>query len=188
MRAVFLDRDGVINKKAPNGYYITSWQEFEFLPGVAEAIRRLNQHGFKVIVVSNQRGIARGMMSEEELQEIHRRMLTALERSAARIDAIYYCPHDQGECRCRKPEVGLFRAAERDFPGIAWEESFLIGDSWEDMEASRRLGCKGVLIQHGERGSALAYPEEAPPVEGVAGSLLEAVTRYVAPTASDSEP
>lgn len=188
MRAVFLDRDGVINKKAPNGRYITSWQEFEFLPGVAEAIRRLNQHGFKVIVVSNQRGIARGMMSEEELLEIHRRMLAELERSAARIDAIYYCPHDQGECRCRKPEVGLFRAAEGDFPGIAWEESFLIGDSWEDMEASRRLGCKGVLIRHGEEGSSRTPWHEASPIEGVAGSLLEAVTRYVIPAAAHSEP
>jgi len=188
MRAVFLDRDGVINKKAPDGLYITSWQQFELLPGAAEAIRLLNRLGFKVIVITNQRGIARGMMTEQELREIHEKMLRELERSAARIDAIYYCPHNEGECRCRKPEVGLFLEAQRDFPAIALEESYVIGDSRTDMEISKRLGCKGILIQPTREASTPNPGPEALPVVGRAPSLLDAVTRYLAPLNADSNP
>jgi len=174
-----LDRDGVINRKAPNGFYITSWKEFEFLAGVSEAISLLNRSGFKVIVISNQRGIARGMLTQQKLQSIHRKMLASLVGSGARIDAIHYCPHNEGECRCRKPEIGLFLKAQRDFPEIVFEESFVIGDSWRDIEASKTLGCKGLLIQ--QRQVSAKTEVESLPIDGQASSLLEAVKRYVIP-------
>jgi len=98
-RAIFLDRDGVINKKAPEGDYVKNWDEFQFLPGVKEAIRKLNEKGFLVIVVSNQRGIAKGVMTEDDLKKIHARMKEELRKERAVIDGIYYCSRYQGPLR-----------------------------------------------------------------------------------------
>jgi len=94
-KCVFLDRDGAINKKAPEGDYIKNWSEFKFLPGVKEAIKRLNKASFLVIVITNQRGIAKGLMTEEDLKDIHTKIIEELKKSGARIDGIYYCPHDE---------------------------------------------------------------------------------------------
>src|SRR5215470_16810871 len=94
-RAVFLDRDGVINRKAPEGAYITCWEDFQFLPGVAEAIALLNKAAWSVIVVSNQRCVALGLLTKAELEEIHRRMSHELVRAGARLLDIYYCPHEK---------------------------------------------------------------------------------------------
>ena len=103
---VFLDRDGVINRKLPEGRYVTRWEEFELLPGVAETIAGWNRLGRRVILVSNQRGVALGLMTETELQRIHDRLRAQLARDGARLDAIYYCPHHRDECECRKPRTG----------------------------------------------------------------------------------
>lgn len=101
-RAVFLDRDGVINRKAAEGDYIKSWSEFEILPGVVSSIKRLNEEGFLVIVISNQRCVARGIITEDELNEIHENMKEELAKKGAIIDDIYYCPHDiKDRCDCR---------------------------------------------------------------------------------------
>ncbi len=168
MRTVFLDRDGVINQKPPPGRYVTSWPEFRLLPDAPQAIRLLNQAGFRVIVVTNQRGVARGLMTDTAVQDIHRRMLDALSDTGARLDAVYYCPHEEGACDCRKPGPGLFEQARSAFPDITFQDSFVIGDSDRDLEAGRRLGARLIRIGH-----------TAAPDELSAPSLLEAVIRHV---------
>ena len=102
-----MDRDGVINEKAPPGGYITSHQQFRLLPQAVEWIRLFNALDFLVIVVTNQRGVARGLMTEAELALIHQKMHHELAKHGARIDDIFYCPHDVDSCECRKPKPGM---------------------------------------------------------------------------------
>src|ERR1700758_152936 len=114
-KAVFLDRDGGINRKAPEGQYITRWADMQFLPGVEEAIALLHRAGFAVIIVSNQRCVAKALISNAELEELHYRMLEHLASSGASIDAVYYCPHDpQDSCPCRKPAPGMILQAAQE--------------------------------------------------------------------------
>lgn len=179
VRVVFLDRDGVINRAAPQGDYVKGWEEFEFLPEVHEAIRLLNENAFRVIVVSNQRGVSLGRMKEEDLATINSRMQAELRKAGARIDGIYYCPHDYNRCRCRKPDVGLFLQAQHDFPEIDLSTAFVVGDSASDMEAGHRLGCKNILIA-GENSSVRGeVAEKSLQVDYVARSLWEAVTSFL---------
>lgn len=145
-KAVFLDRDGVINRKAPEGQYVTRWEDFHVLPGVVEGISLLNRAGFCVIVVTNQRCVAKGLLTAADLEKIHQQMSTLLARSGATIDAIYYCPHEVEQfCNCRKPASGmLFEAAiSRD---IELPASWMIGDSDIDVEAGKNAGCRTVLL------------------------------------------
>jgi D-glycero-D-manno-heptose 1,7-bisphosphate phosphatase len=143
---VFLDRDGVINRKPASDDYVKSWDEFEFLPGVLEAIATLHRHGFRIIVVTNQRGIALGRFTEADLKVIHHRMVEVISRPGGSIDAIYYCPHDYDCCDCRKPQGGLFFRAQQDYPDISFSESTMIGDSLTDMQAAERIGCRKILV------------------------------------------
>jgi D-glycero-D-manno-heptose 1,7-bisphosphate phosphatase len=145
-RAIFLDRDGVINQKAPEGHYVTKWEHFEFLAGAGEGIAKLKQHGFTIIVVSNQRCVAKGIISIPELETLHERMRGKLAESGAIIDRIYYCPHETDErCSCRKPEPGmLVRAAKEN--EVDLRESWMIGDSKADIEAGRAAGCKTAYL------------------------------------------
>ena len=147
VRTVFLDRDGVINRKLPEGQYVTAWQHFELLPGVPEAIARLNQAGLRVIVVTNQRGIALGLYSPSDVDHIHIQLNERLAQSAAHIDGFYFCPHDKRECNCRKPLPGLFEQAQKDFPDIQPETSLIIGDSLSDIEFGKNLGLKTIFIE-----------------------------------------
>ncbi len=172
MKTVFLDRDGVINEKRANGQYVTCWDEFEFLPGAISAVRLLNEAGLRVIVVTNQRGVALGVITEEALLDIHERMVKKMSAAGAKFDAIYYCPHDRGTCDCRKPEVGLFLRAKSHFPDIVFAESFVIGDSDPDLDSGRRLGMRLVRI-----GGTTSRDEFG------ARSLLDAVRRRVLPNA-----
>jgi D-glycero-D-manno-heptose 1,7-bisphosphate phosphatase len=145
-RAVFLDRDGVINRKLPEGSYVTSWSQLEFLPRVADAILLLNDAAYKVIVVTNQRCIAKGLVSLVEIEAIHRRMCQELSSAGATIDAVYYCPHEKlPPCSCRKPSAGMLFSAARD-QEIDLAESWMIGDSADDVEAGRNAGCRTVQI------------------------------------------
>ena len=116
VRYVFLDRDGVLNRKMPEGVYVGEWAQFEWLPGAVEAVARMKRAGLTVIVVSNQRGIALGRITTAQLAGVHEKMQDHLARNDARLDAIYYCPHDYGECHCRKPDTGLFEQAFQIFP------------------------------------------------------------------------
>lgn len=145
-RCVFLDRDGVINKKAPEGDYIKNWSEFKFLPNVKEAIKKLNKADFLVIIITNQRGIAKGLMIDEDLKDIHTKMIEELKKSEAKIDGIYYCPHDEKDnCNCRKPKIGMFLKAKEDF-NIEMSESYIIGDSISDILAGQKAGCKTIIL------------------------------------------
>lgn len=144
-KAVFLDRDGVINVKAPEGDYIKSWSEFHFLSGAIEAIKKLNQNHWLVIIITNQRGIARHLMTMDDLQNIHYSMEKELNKHGAHIDGIYVCPHEKGTCHCRKPDIGLFLQAEKDF-SINKSRSWMIGDSKTDIEAGRNYGIHTIAV------------------------------------------
>jgi D-glycero-D-manno-heptose 1,7-bisphosphate phosphatase len=179
VRYVFLDRDGVLNRKLPEGDYVSDWAQFEWLPGAVEAIARMNRAGLTVIVVSNQRGIALGRLSLDQLERIHVQMRNHLARHGAHLDAIYYCPHDRGECHCRKPDIGLFEQATKDFPEINADNSAVIGDSLSDIQAGRRLGMRTIFIQ-GEPDRQKAGAEAAASLSGeVAASLLQAVETHL---------
>jgi D-glycero-D-manno-heptose 1,7-bisphosphate phosphatase len=168
LQAVFLDRDGTINVKAPEGEYITRPEQLQLLAGAAEGIRMLNRAGVPVAVITNQRGIALGRMSETDLMTVHTRLRELLSEQDASIDAIFYCPHEKGVCACRKPGTLLLRRA-RGFLGLATlQHTVMIGDSCSDVEAGRRAGARTVL---------LGPCEGAPQRPDLAPSLLHAVQR-----------
>lgn len=153
-KAIFLDRDGVINKYVG---FLRDIKEFELLDGVAEAIKKINESGYLAIVVTNQPVIARGEVTYEELTEIHNKMETLLGQEGAYLDAIYYCPHHphkgfEGEipelkieCNCRKPKPGMLLQAAKDF-NIDLEKSWMIGDSDTDIEVGKNAGCKTFMV------------------------------------------
>jgi D-glycero-D-manno-heptose 1,7-bisphosphate phosphatase len=171
-RAAFLDRDGVINQKAPQDGYITRWEDVEILPGVGEAISLLNRAGFHVIIVTNQRCIAKKLITTAELDAIHHRIRDGLARAGATIHEVYYCPHElQPPCTCRKPHPGMLLEAARAH-GIDLNASWMIGDSNKDVEAGRNAGCKTArLLRSGETGNVRA--------DLVARSLLEAARQIL---------
>jgi len=173
--AVFLDRDGVINRKAPTEFeYITRWEQMRILPDVDRAIARLNRAGFLVIVVTNQRGVAKGLMTIAELECLHERMCQHLAGAGARIHGIYYCPHElDPPCNCRKPKAGMLLEAAR-VHNIDLATSWMIGDSEKDVEAGRRAGCKSArLFENGILQNSSA--------DLVASSLLEVTARILEP-------
>ena len=164
----FLDRDGVINEKADEGDYVKSPAEFRMLPGAPEAIRALNEQSVRVVVVTNQRGIALGRMTEEDVAGVHRRMEAELAEAGAHVDAVLHCPHDHGVCDCRKPGTGMFREALRRFPGTSVERAVVIGDARSDMEAAHALGARAILVRADDADVGV-------PVEHRAASLADAV-------------
>jgi D-glycero-D-manno-heptose 1,7-bisphosphate phosphatase len=147
-RCVFLDRDGVINVKAPPGQYINTWDEFRLIPEIVDWIRLFNALDLLVVVVTNQRGVARGVTSETALEEIHGQMLSELARRGARIDAIFVCPHEADTCDCRKPEPGLVYRAQGRWD-IDLPESLLIGDSDTDAQLAARCGLRFIRVAEG---------------------------------------
>ncbi|MGH9327668.1 MAG: D-glycero-alpha-D-manno-heptose-1,7-bisphosphate 7-phosphatase [Terriglobia bacterium] len=152
-RAVFLDRDGVINRKAPEGEYILCDEDLEILPDAPGAIRRLSEAGFLVIVATNQRCVAKGLLNEDRLEAIHQVMLSRLRAEGARIQAVYYCPHEaEADCACRKPKPGMLVQAARDH-AIDLAASWMIGDSLSDAEAGKAAGCRCILLAGAGAGS-----------------------------------
>ncbi len=145
--SLFLDRDGIINKKIENSY-VTRWEEFEFLPDLIPALRILGTIFSKMFIVTNQRGIGKGLMTEQDLYKIHDNMLSILEQHEIHIKKIYYCPHDyeKESCNCRKPDIGMGLAAKKDFPEIDFSRSVMVGDSLSDIEFGERLGMKMCYI------------------------------------------
>ncbi|AFM26472.1 D,D-heptose 1,7-bisphosphate phosphatase [Desulfomonile tiedjei DSM 6799] len=155
-KAIFLDRDGVINHKLPEDHYVSSIEQFVFLDGVAEALRLLRDMGFVLVVITNQRGIARNLMTESDLEKVHNHMRSVLARNGVVLDAVYHCPHEKDElCNCRKPQPGMILQAQRDL-GIDLNLSYLVGDSPSDMEAGSRAGVRSVRITDGQDDTAHA--------------------------------
>ena len=145
-KVIFLDRDGVINKKAPKADYVKNWDEFEFLPGSIEAISLLTKSGYDIYIISNQAGIARGIMTENDLKKIHQNMTDEIEKKEGKILGIYYCPHGWDErCECRKPKPGMFFQAAREHY-IDLTKAIFIGDDERDVEAGESAGVKTILV------------------------------------------
>jgi len=173
-RAVFLDRDGVINQNRPD--YVKSWAEFAFLPGVFAPLRRLAESDFAVVVISNQSAVGRGLLARQDLEEIHRQMIREIEAAGGRIDAIEVCPHHPAAgCTCRKPQPGLLRQAAVSLD-LDLTRSFLVGDARSDVEAALRAGCVPVMVLTGRgRDQLRQMPTELAARCHVAADLAAAV-------------
>jgi D-glycero-D-manno-heptose 1,7-bisphosphate phosphatase len=143
---IFLDRDGILNKKMPRAQYVCSWKDWIWLPGAKEALALLNESGYRVILITNQPGIARGFMTEADLSDIHQKMKEEVRAEGGEIFAIYHCPHgwDEG-CDCRKPRPGMLFNAQRDHH-IDLSRAFFIGDDERDTEAGIAAGCKTLSV------------------------------------------
>ena len=142
-KAVFIDRDGTINV---NIEYLDNPNNFQMYPSVAEGIKLLQDNGFKIIIITNQSGIARGFFTEETLKKIHERMIKELSEKGTSIDGLYYCPHHPDEgCDCRKPKTVMFEQAIIEH-NVDVTKSFVIGDRMIDVEAGFKIGCKTVLV------------------------------------------
>ena len=145
---VFLDRDGVLNRKPPAGEYIRSWQHFTLVPAAVEWIRLFNAMGLLVIIVTNQRGVALGLMQQADVDEIHDRMIQEFQQRGARIDDVFCCPHPENACECRKPKPGLVLQACRKW-NLDLTRSILIGDSDIDRKLAENCGMPFVLVSEG---------------------------------------
>lgn len=180
VKATFLDRDGVINRKMPQGQYVVRWDDFAFLPGVPEAIRAFNQDGWLVIVVTNQRAVAKKLLTEPELRQLHQNMVEALGRDGAMIDAIYYCPHDiEDNCECRKPKPGMILQAARDHE-IQLSASWMVGDDLRDIQAGKAAGCKTIWLKSGFPILTTSFQPDfdAASMSGAAALILEGVNPF----------
>jgi D-glycero-D-manno-heptose 1,7-bisphosphate phosphatase len=168
---VFVDRDGVINAERRD--YVRRWTHFRFLPGALEGLAMLSQQGGRVLVVTNQSAINRGLMTVADLEEIHCRMAQVVAEAGGRIDAIYCCPHrpDEG-CDCRKPRPGLLLWAAREY-GLDLSQSFLVGDKCSDVAAGEAVGCTCVMVRTGLP-DAMQPPEPCPVLDD-----LPAAARWI---------
>ena len=182
--AVFLDRDGTINEEVG---YLDSLDKLKIIPSAYEAIRLINESGMKVVVISNQAGVARGFFTEDFVKITHEYLQTALRQQGATIDNFYYCPHHPTEgiepyrkdCNCRKPAPGMLLRAVQDL-NIDLTRSYLVGDRFNDMEAGKKIGVRGILVKTGFGQSLLQDdgPDEATPEnkpDFIAADILEAV-------------
>lgn len=175
--AVFIDRDGVINHDPGHLHKITQLQIF---PGVPEAISLLNGRKILAIVVTNQSAVARGLITEDGVKKIHKEIENILFQGNARIDRFYYCPHHPDaelpeyrvDCNCRKPATGMFEQAAEEF-GIDLEKSYVIGDSFREIEAARSLGCTSIAVECGSSDFGDSTPDYK------VGNLYEAVELIV---------
>ncbi len=152
-RAVFLDRDGTVNAEVG---YLRDLTDLRLIPGAGASIKRFNEAGLKVVLVTNQSGVARGIFPESLVHQANELLDQMLRREGARIDAVYYCPHHPTagnskytmDCDCRKPGTGLIDRAERDL-NIDVKRSYVVGDKWSDVELGQRAGAHAILVQSG---------------------------------------
>lgn len=178
MKIIFLDRDGVINNFPGFGDYIKSWQEFKFLPGVLEAIKKLTQEGFIIFVISNQAGVSKGMYSQKNLDELTGNMIKEINATGGRLKDVLYCIHeDKDNCNCRKPRIGLF---QRALESVNLKLSdlnngiYFIGDSIIDVEAGKNANLKTILVFSGREKASDEDKWKLNP-DFVADNLLSAV-------------
>jgi histidinol-phosphate phosphatase family protein len=157
--SLFIDRDGVINKEKKEDYIYT-WDEFEFLNGVIEALKIINSFFENIVLITNQRGIGRGLMTDENLHTIHSKMREVITAHGGRIDAIYYCADDDNASPNRKPNPGMAYKAASDFPSINLEKTFMVGNRMSDMKFARNAGVKSVFV-------ATTHPEVVLPNESI---------------------
>lgn len=174
MRAVFLDRDGVINENRTD--HVKSWDEFSFLPGALTAMRWLRMAGFHVFVVTNQAIVSRGLASARIVEDIHTRMSLQVALHGGRINDIRYCPHDTHEsCPCRKPSPGMLLDIAARWR-VDTAQSYMIGDALTDMAAGGAVGCRCVLVRTGRGAEQATLPEARHyPIAHVAADLISAV-------------
>lgn len=174
-RAIFLDRDGVINENLDGGY-ISKWCEFRFLAKAKEATKVLTDANWDIIIISNQAGVDKGIMSAQAVEDINIRMVNEIECAGGRVKAVYYCPHRPDEnCECRKPKPGMLLRAAREY-GVGLSESYLIGDSITDIQAGAQVGCATILVRTGQGKRYLQRIGEQPVnPDYVVSDLYEAV-------------
>ncbi|MBL7100346.1 MAG: D-glycero-beta-D-manno-heptose 1,7-bisphosphate 7-phosphatase [Nanoarchaeota archaeon] len=169
-KAVFIDRDGVVNKDL--GTYVTTPDEFVLIPGTIEAFKKLYKSDFKIIIVTNQSGIGKGFYTEKDVEAVHGKMHELLAKEAVKLDGVYYCPHHPHACCiCRKPEVGMLEKAIEEHD-IDPKKSFLIGDKTSDIKAGNDMGCKTFLVETGYGGKDKKYDVKP---DFTVSDLLEAV-------------
>lgn len=154
---LFLDRDGVLNHDKDQSY-IFSFDEFRFYDGVPEALKFLSSKFARIVIVTNQRGVGRGLMTEETLLDIHNRMLEQIKNAGGRIDAIFYCTANDNQDRNRKPNPGMFFQAQALFPEILPEKSLIVGNNISDMEFGRNAGIHTVFVKTTQPGIPLPHP------------------------------
>lgn len=148
---LFLDRDGVINKKIDDDY-VRSIDQFEWLPGVIESIKKLSSLFGRIIIVTNQQGVGKGLMTKEAVESIHDHIIQSIQDAGGKIDGVYYAPQLKSEnSEFRKPNIGMALLAKRDFPEINFARSMMVGDSMSDMEFGRKAGMKTVFISNGKK-------------------------------------
>lgn len=153
-RAVFLDRDGVVIKEV---HYLSRPGQLRLIPGSARAIARLRRAGFKVVLITNQSGVARGYLTLKTLRAVHRLLLRKLKAQGAGLDALYFCPHLPARgCACRKPALGMLKKARKRF-ALDLSRSYFVGDSTTDTLTARRAGCTAVLVRTGKAGRDGVY-------------------------------
>lgn len=183
---VFLDRDGTINQEVR---YLHRAEDLELIPGTAEAVRKLNEAGYQVVVVTNQAGVARGYYTEADVESLHQYLNEILAREEAHIDAFYLCPHHPEHgigkykklCHCRKPETGMLEEAQRHLEGgIDKSRSFLIGDKLLDTQAGHNFGIRSILVGTGY-GSDIRKQQEAEGTVGPDGTCRDGSYEYFAP-------
>ena len=175
---VLLDRDGVINQE-PRGSYITTASEWIPIPGSLEAIGRLTRAGFRVVILSNQSAVGRGVLELSDLDAIHSQLRGAVERAGGHVSGIFYCPHHPEEgCECRKPAPGLIHRAEAVL-GFSARGAPMVGDQLSDVLAARRAGCRPVLVRTGRGGEISLDHTELAGVP-VYGDLAEAANAILA--------
>jgi len=155
MKAIFLDRDGVINRYPGDKEYVKSWDEFHFLPNVKPALKKLNDNGFKIFIISNQAGVSKGIYTRENLDLITKNMLDVLKKQNITVAGVYYCTHlFEDDCSCRKPKTGLIDMAiakmRKDGLEIALSDTYLVGDTVRDIQTGKSAGLKTILVFSGK--------------------------------------
>lgn len=156
--AIFLDRDGIINKNDPVfaknvSYYIDSWKNFIFIKGIFKPLRKISNSNYLIIIISNQPGVAKEKFSLEILNDITNKMNNNFLKEGIKIDKVYYCIHkEEDNCKCRKPKPGLLIKAKKEF-NIDMQNSYFIGDKTTDIFAGKKAGCKTVIIKTGYKGN-----------------------------------